>query len=90
MIEILCVILTIYFWILFIRIISSWFPPPMGGPLRTIMTLLYDLTDPVLRPLRSLIPAVRMGSMAIDLSPIVAFVILGVIQAALGCGTVGL
>jgi uncharacterized protein YggT (Ycf19 family) len=37
----------------------------------------------VLRPLRNLIPPIRMGAMALDLSPIVVFVILGVLQRAL-------
>jgi YggT family protein len=87
---IICVLLSVYFWILFIRILASWFPAPMSGPLRAVWTLLYDLTDPVLRPLRNVIPPVRFGAMALDLSPILVFVILGVIQAALHCGTVGL
>jgi YggT family protein len=78
--RILCYLLTIYWVILFVRILSSWFPPPMSGPLRTIMRLLYDLTDPVLKPLRRIIPPVRAGAMAIDLSPIVVFVIIGVLQ----------
>jgi YggT family protein len=78
--KVLCYLLTIYWVILFIRILSSWFPPPMSGPLRTIWRLLYDLTDPVLRPLRTMIPPIRMGGMAMDLSPIVVFVIIGVLQ----------
>ena len=87
---VLCRALQIYTLILIVRILASWFRAPMSGPLRTLWTLLYDLTDPVLRPLRSLIPPLRMGSMALDLSPILVFIILGVVQAALGCATVGL
>jgi YggT family protein len=81
--TIVCVLLTVYWFILIARILASWFRPPMSGPARTLWTLLYDVTDPVLRPLRSLIPPIRMGAMALDLSPIVVFVILGVLQRAL-------
>ena len=78
--RILCILLTVYWFILFARIIASWIRPPMEGPLRTLWTVLYDLTDPVLRPFRNLIPPIRMGAMAMDLSPILVFVIIGVLQ----------
>jgi YggT family protein len=81
--TVLCYLISIYTLILFIRILTSWFPPPMSGPLRTIWRILYDLTDPVLRPLRGLIPAVRFGGMAMDLSPILLFVILGVLRSVI-------
>jgi YggT family protein len=83
--EILCLLLGIYWIILFARIILSWFPPPRSGPLRAIVGILYDLTDPVMRPLRNLIPPIRAGMMAIDLSPIIIFILIGIFRAALGC-----
>ena len=78
--RILCILLTVYWFILFARIIASWIRPPMEGPLRTVWTVLYELTDPVLRPFRNLIPPIRMGVMALDLSRILVFVIIGVLQ----------
>ena len=78
--RILCILLTVYWFILFARIIASWIRPPMEGPLRTVWTILYDLTDPVLRPFRNLIPPIRMGAMALDVSPILVFVVIGVLQ----------
>jgi YggT family protein len=88
--EILCVVLTIYTIVLFVRVIVSWaylfgFRPPLSGPVRTILDLLEDVTEPVLRPLRALIPPVRAGGMGLDLSIIVAFVILAVLRTALNC-----
>ena len=50
----------------------------------------YDVTDPVLRPLRNLIPAVRMGAMAMDFSPILLFIVIVVVQRAIGCTGIGL
>lgn len=89
--DILCIVLTVYTIILLARVLISWaylfgFRPPLTGPLRTILDLLNTLTEPVLRPLRALVPPVRAGGMGIDLSIIIAFVILWVLRIALGCG----
>jgi YggT family protein len=83
--SIACLLLTIYWVVLIVRILASWFPPPRSGALRTILRFVYDVTDPVLRPLRNLIPALRMGSMAMDFSPIILFIVIGVLQRAIGC-----
>ena len=83
--SVFCILLTAYFVILFARILSSWFPPPRSPAGRTILGILHDLTDPVLRPLRNLIPPVRMGMAALDLSPIILFIGLMVLGQAIGC-----
>ncbi|HYT79133.1 MAG TPA: YggT family protein [Actinomycetota bacterium] len=83
--RVACIALQIYTFILLIRIILSWFPIPRSGPMATVVGVLYDLTDPVLRPLRNLIPPARMGMMAIDFSPIIVFIGLSVIQRVIGC-----
>lgn len=82
---IVCALLTIYWFVLFARILSSWFPPPRTGMGRRFWELLHDLTEPVLRPLRSVLPPLRMGMVGMDLSPIVVFIALGVLARALGC-----
>jgi YggT family protein len=87
-IDIVCILLTIFWVILLIRVIVSWaylfgFRPPLYGPIRKALDLLDAVTEPVLRPLRQLIPPVRAGGMGLDLSVIVAFVILIVLQRAL-------
>jgi YggT family protein len=88
--ELLCLVLTIFTILLFIRVIASWaqlfgFRPPISGPVRTGLDLLDDVTEPVLRPLRGMIPPIRAGGVGLDLSIIVAFVILAVLRAALRC-----
>ncbi len=83
--TIVCVLLALYTYILIARILLSWFPPPRSDAGRTIVGLIYDVTDPVLRPLRNLIPPLRMGMVALDLSPIIVFVVLGVVRTVLGC-----
>jgi YggT family protein len=89
-ISILCVVLNIYTIVLFIRVVVSWaylfgFRPPYTGPVRTVLDLLEDVTEPILKPLRAVIPPVRAGGMGLDLSMIVAFVILFVLRQAFHC-----
>lgn len=88
--DIVCVVLTIYTIVLLIRVIVSWamlfgFRPPYSGPVRKAIDLLEDVTEPVLRPLRALIPPIRAGGVGLDLSIIIAFVILAVLRQALNC-----
>jgi YggT family protein len=84
--QVLCVLLSIYWIILLTRIILSWamslgWRPPYSGPLRTILDLIDAVTDPVLRPLRALMPPIRAGGVGLDLSPLIAFVILFVLRS---------
>ena len=68
MTNIPCAVITVYLVILFLRAVISWFPPPSGGA-ATFYRLLMDLTEPVLAPLRRVIPPAGM----FDLSFMVAF-----------------
>lgn len=77
--EIICAFLQLYYIALIGRIILSWFPVQPGGAMAGIFSFLYTITEPVLGPLRRVIPP--MGGF--DLSPIVAFIGLQVIQASI-------
>ncbi|MGH2682677.1 MAG: YggT family protein [Actinomycetota bacterium] len=83
LVRIFCILLTFYWLILFVRIIFSWFPPPSSGVGRAIFEIIHDLTEPVLGLVRGLLPAIRMGAMGLDLSPIIVFVAIAVLQQAL-------
>ncbi|HUL84126.1 MAG TPA: YggT family protein [Actinomycetota bacterium] len=81
--RLICVALTVAWILLLIRVVVSWLEyfgvrPPVSGPLRGAYTLLYDVTEPGLRPLRKVVPQAGM----FDLSVLVAFVIIFVFQAA--------
>jgi YggT family protein len=54
---------------IFIRVLLSWFPI---DPRNSLVMLLYDITEPILEPLRRVIP--RMGMF--DLSPLVALLLI--------------
>ena len=57
--DVFCALLIAYILILFGRMIISWLPPT-GGASATLARLLYDLTEPVLAPVRRIIPPVGM------------------------------
>ena len=85
--SLLCAFLQIYFLVLIGRIILSWFPVQPGTAMASISSVLFELTEPLLGPLRRVIPPLGM----FDLSPLVAFLGIQIIQGAvLGCGRVGL
>ncbi len=70
-----CAAVTVYLVILFLRAIFSWFPPPSGGA-ATLYRLLMDLTEPVLAPLRRVVPPAG----AFDLSFTVLIVFMFILQ----------
>ncbi len=80
--AIICILLFAYWIVFLVRIVSSWFPIPFSGPLRRVMDLVYAVTEPVMRPLRNLLPPLRVGAIALDLSPILVFIVIGVLQQA--------
>jgi YggT family protein len=82
MIDALIYLLQIYSLLLFIRLILSWFPSPPEA-LRPVYAFLFAITDPVLRLVRPLIPPIRMGGAALDLSPIIVFVAIQILIAIL-------
>lgn len=58
---------------IFLRAILSWFVP--AGSDNAITRFLREITDPVLNPLRRVLPS--MG--ALDLAPLVAMIVLQVV-----------
>jgi YggT family protein len=82
--QIFCTLLSVYLLILIARVILSWFPVNrFSGPLRTIVGLIYTVTDPPMQLVRGLLPMVRFGSMGMDFSPIIIFVVIAILQRAI-------
>ena len=82
--AIVCLFLDAYWIILIARIILSWVPN-LPEPLLPVARFVRALTDPLLLPLRGLLPPVQMGTMALDLSPILVFFAFGIVRGLL-CG----
>jgi YggT family protein len=67
----------IYEVILIIRIFMSWMRP---DPYHPFVQWIYRLTDPVLDPIRRMLP-LNFGGF--DFSPIIVFLLLGLLKGAL-------
>ncbi len=66
-------------FMIFVRAILSWFPIDPSGP---IVRGVFSVTEPVLEPLRSVIPRIGM----IDITPMVAMISLFAIASVLRQG----
>lgn len=79
---IVCRLLQAYLIILLARAIISWFPISPGTAMASVYGVLYSVTEPVLGPIRRLIPPIGMGGMGLDLSFIVVFFALTILVQA--------
>ncbi|MFH0858737.1 MAG: YggT family protein [Candidatus Omnitrophota bacterium] len=66
--RILDILLTVLYWFILIRALLSWVNP---DPYNPIVQFLYKTTEPILYPIRKILPlSFKFG---IDISPIIAF-----------------
>lgn len=72
MVTTVVILLTLLTWAIIIRAILSWFPISPDNP---IIVILNYITEPIIAPLRRIVPRIGM----IDLTPFVAVVILLII-----------
>jgi len=68
--KIIDIALTLYMWIIIFRAVISWVNP---DPYNQIVIFLYRVTDPVLGPIRRILP---MRNIGIDLSPVIVILII--------------
>ena len=76
-------VLTVLYFVLFARIIMSWFPGAKDGP---ISNLIFTLTEPVLAPIRGVLQRIMPGrgdgsGRMFDFSPLVAIILVQVIRS---------
>jgi YggT family protein len=79
---------TYTYYILFAFIIASilfsWFPSyPSSGFFQAVYDAVRAVTNPILWPIRSRIPMLRLGGFGIDLSPIIAIFGLSIARSLL-------
>lgn len=67
-------VIQIYIFIIIARALISWVEP---NPYNPIVQFLYKITEPVLRPIRRILPLRGMG---FDISPLIAIIILWALQ----------
>lgn len=73
--KLLYALAQVYIWLIFVRVILSWVNP---NPRNEYLQMVIKVTEPVLAPIRALIPL-----KGIDLSPIVAFLLLQLLMGFL-------
>ncbi len=83
--RIICSLLDLYVLAVFARIILEYFRVPADHPVGQIRRFLGSIVDPLLRPLRQVIPGIPMGHARLDLSPIVLIIGLQIIKGII-CG----
>ena len=72
----------VYLVLIFIRVILSWIRRiPYNRWLMAVVKFVSDVTDPYLNLFRRILPPVRMGPGALDLSPMVAMFVLIIVTS---------
>ena len=79
LIDIVSLLLNLLWLTIFARAIVSWFPISQDGP---IVRALDAITEPVLEPLRRVVPRVGL----FDITPMVAILLIILIQSLLASG----
>ncbi len=79
--SVICALLQVYLLVLFIRAVLSWFPIRPDSGLIPVIRALDTVINPVLMPLRRVIPPAGM----FDMSYIVLVIIVVIVQSVL-CG----
>jgi len=68
-------VLWLYMWIIIIRAVISWVNPDPWNP---IVRFIYQVTEPILRPIRRWLPAT-----GIDFSPLIVIAVIIFLQRVL-------
>ncbi|MFU8814266.1 MAG: YggT family protein [Pseudomonadales bacterium] len=74
--QVLMLIIRIFWWSILIVIIAGWIAPGSSHP---ALLLLHQITEPLLAPARRLLPSLG----GLDFSPIMVFLILGLLERIL-------
>lgn len=75
-VQILLLIINVFEIVLLLRVLISWF---RLDPYNPLVRFLYDITEPVLAPIRAVLPSTGM----MDFSPLVAFLLLFALRSAI-------
>jgi uncharacterized protein YggT (Ycf19 family) len=71
--------LNLYVLALIVYVVLSWFAGAAGGVLREIYRALGTICEPYLGLFRKFLPPIMIGSGGLDLSPIVAVLVLDIV-----------
>jgi YggT family protein len=78
-VNVIYLAVTVYAWLIVARAVMSWLNLRPGNAAYSIYKVLIDVTEPYLRIFRRVIPMPRIGGAAIDLSSVVALIVLFIV-----------
>jgi YggT family protein len=76
-------LLQLYIVVIFVRVILSWFPLSPDSPMASVYRFVHTVTEPVLGPIRRVMPGIGVGGMGLDLSPIIVLLLIQLIAIPL-------
>jgi YggT family protein len=79
LVDIVCLVIQLYVIAIILRMVLSWFPLSRDGVLAQVVRVLMAITEPVLGPLRRVIPLAG----PLDLSPLLLIIALQIVQFAI-------
>jgi len=82
-VRILCAALQIYSLVIVARIVLEWIPVTYDHPVARIRSAFRAVTEPLLAPIRAMVPTVRLGGMGLDLSPIILILAVNLIAGVI-------
>ena len=75
---------TVFIILIFINVLLSWFRSiPYNRALYAAIDFVKQTTDPYLNLFRRLLPSIGGGGLAIDISPILAVIVLFILRAVI-------
>lgn len=87
--QIVCLLITLASFALFAWIILSYIVAygrlSWGHPVRKVYDALSNVIDPLLAPIRRILPPLRAGTVGLDLSPLVLFLALMILRSIVRC-----
>lgn len=81
MLHVIGSLLQAYVIILIIRALMSWIPMRSGSPFLPVVRALDAVTEPVLRPVRRVVPAARIGGIGLDFSFLLVVIVLEIVSS---------
>lgn len=82
--DVIRLILSGFLLCLFVRVILSYFPISEGTPMAGVQRAVGAVTDPILAPVRRLVPPVNLGGGGVlDMSPVIVFVVVFILLSFL-------
>jgi YggT family protein len=85
LVQFISVLSTVLYIALLARVLSSWFNVGPTSPFYPILRMIHQVTEPILAPIRQVLP--KMGML--DFSPMVAIILLTVIRRMISSFLVG-